>query len=110
MATDRRREEIDAKFSAWERDLERLRVALANAPEAVNAKHHDAFVKLYRQKELAKLTWEAIRGVYRPDAEAVRGCDEALATMETAWTKAESILTELLPVRTADRGPSRSNI
>jgi len=110
MATDRRREEIDAKFAAWERDLERLRVALANAPEAVNAKHHDAFVTLYRQKELAKSAWEAIRGVYRPDAEAVRCCDEALARMETAWAQAESTLTELLPVRAVDSGPSRSNI
>jgi hypothetical protein len=110
MATDRRREEIDAEFAAWERDLERLRVALANAPEAVNAKHHDAFVKLYRQKEIAKSAWEAIRGVYRPDAEAVRCCDGALATMETAWAKAEPLLAELLPVRAADRDPSRSNI
>jgi len=110
MATDRRRKDTDAKLALWERDLERLRVALANAPEVVNAKHHDAFVKLYRQKEVAKSLWEAIRGVYRPDAEAVRRCDAALATMNTAWAQAETTLTEVLPVRAADGGPPWSNI
>ena len=110
MAPGGGRKEIDAKFAAWERDLERLRVALANAPEAANAKYHDAFVELYRQKERAKSVWEAIRGVYRPDAEAVRCCDEALTALETAWAEATSIRTALLPVGTADGRPPPPNI
>ena len=104
MATGGRRKEIDTKFAAWEHDLERLRVALANAPEAANAKYHDAFVELYRQKERAKSAWEAIRGVYRPDADAVRRCDEVLATMETAWAETASMRTALLPVGAAVGG------
>jgi hypothetical protein len=91
-----RREEIDAKIKAWERELERLRVALANAPEAVNAKHQTDFVGLYGRKEVVKSRWEAIRGVYRPDAAAIQRCDEALAAMEAAWVKAQSMLADVL--------------
>jgi hypothetical protein len=101
MTTGGRREEIDAKIAAWERDLERLRVALANAPAAVNAKHGSSFVELYRQKEVAKSRWEAIRGVYRPDPEAVRHCDDALAAMQAAWAAGESMFSEVLPIRAA---------
>jgi hypothetical protein len=101
MATGGRREEIDAKIVAWERGLEKLRVALANAPETMDAKYHATFVELYRQKEVAKSRWEAIRGVYRPDAEAVRGCDQALAAMEVAWARAESMRAEVIPARAA---------
>ena len=96
-----RREEIDAKIALWERDLERLRVALANATDALNAQHHPTFVVLYRQKEVAKSRWEAIRGVYRPEAQAVRSCEDALAAMEAAWAQAHAMLTEVLPVRAA---------
>jgi len=96
MAAGGRREEIDARVKAWERELERLRVALANAPEAVNAKHQTAFEGLYRRKEVAKSRWEAIRGVYRPDAAAIECCNEALAAMEAAWVKARSMLAEVL--------------
>ena len=95
MARGGRREEIDTNIVAWERELEELRVALANAPDAVNAAYHQDFVALYRQKEVAKSRWEAIRGVYRPDAEAVRRCDEALAAMEAAWPQAEAMRTEI---------------
>lgn len=101
MAAGGRREEIDAKIKAWERELERLRVALANAPEPVNAKHRTDFVGLYRRKEIAKSRWEAIRGVYRPDAAAIQRCDEALAAMEEAWTKSQSMQAEVLATRTA---------
>jgi len=97
MAAGGRREEIDAKMTRWEKDLERLRVALANAPEALNATHHPAFVELYRLKEVAKSRWEAIRGVYRPNAEDVRRCDDAMASVEAAWPKVEAMLTEVLP-------------
>ncbi len=101
MAAGGRREEIDAKIAIWERDLERLRVALANAPESLNAKHHPAFVELYRRKEVAKARWEAIRGVYRPEAQGVRRCEDALAAMEAAWPQAHAMLIEVLPVRAA---------
>ena len=99
MAAGGRREEIDAKFALWERDLERLRVVLANAPDALNAQHHAAFVELYRHKEVAKSRWEAIRGAYRPGADAVRRCDEALAAMEALWPQAQAILAAVLPAR-----------
>ena len=101
MAGGGRREEIDAKIALWERELERLRVVLANAPEALSAKHHPTFVELYRRKEVAKSRWEAIRGVYRPEAEGVRRCEDALAGMEAAWPQAHAMLTEVLPVRAA---------
>ena len=97
MAGGGRREEIDAKIALWERELERLRVVLANAPEALSAKHHPTFVEVYRRKEVAKSRWEAIRGVYRPKAEDVRRCDDAMASVEAAWPKVEAMLTEVLP-------------
>jgi hypothetical protein len=96
MAAGGRREEIDAKIKAWERDLERLRVALANAAEDVSAKHRTDFAGLYRRKEAVKSRWEAIRGVYRPDAGAVRSFEEALAAMEAEWGKADGMLEEVL--------------
>lgn len=101
MAAGERREEIDAKIARWERDLERLRVALANATDAVNVQHHPAFVELCRRKEVAKSRWEAIRGVYQPDAQAVRRCEEAMSAMEAAWQAAQPMLTEMLPTRPA---------
>lgn len=101
MAGGGRREEIDAKIALWERDLERLRVALANAPDALNAKHHPTFVDLYRRKEVAKSRWETIRGVYRPEAQAVRRCEDAMVAVEAAWPKAQAMLAEVLPARAA---------
>jgi len=92
---------MDAKIALWERDLERLRVALANAPDALNAKHHPAFVDLYRRKEVAKSRWEAIRGVYRPKAEDVRRCEDAIVAVEAVWPKTQAMLDEVLPVRAA---------
>lgn len=108
MAVGGRRGEIDAKIALWERDLERLRVALANAPEAVNARHQPAFMEAYRRKEVAKSRWEAVRGVYRPDGHAVRRCDDALAAVEAVWPGVHAMLTEALPVRSngaQDRRP-----
>jgi hypothetical protein len=101
MAEGGRREEIDAKIARWERDLERVRVALANASDALNARHHPTFVELYRRKEVAKSRWEAIRGVYRPDANAVQRCEETLAAMEAAWQQAQAMLNELLATQSA---------
>jgi len=101
MAEGGRREEIDAKIARWERDLERVRVALANATEAVNTQHHPTFVELCRMKEVAKSRWEAIRGVYRPDSHAVRCCEEALAAMEAAWQQTQAMLNEMLTTQSA---------
>ena len=96
MSTGGHREAIDEKIAAWERELERLRVALANAPDAVNARHHSGFVALYRQKEVVKSRWEVIRGVYRPEAEAVHRFEDALAAMDAAWMSAQPMLAEVL--------------
>jgi putative heme degradation protein len=96
MSTGGHREAIDAKIAAWERELERLRVALANAPDAVNARHHAGFVELYRQKEVVKSRWEVIRGVYRPKADDVHRFEDALAAMDAAWTAAQPMLVEVL--------------
>jgi len=96
MATGGKREEVDAKIKGWERDLEQLRLALARAPESVHAKHQAGFVEVYRAKEIVKSRWEAIRGVYQPEPEAIRGFQEALAAMEDAWASAHSAFTSLM--------------
>ena len=96
MATGERRDEIDGAIKAWESDLERLRVALANAPEAVNARHHSGFVELYRHKEIVKSRWEIIRGVYRADADAVRRFEDAFTSMTAAWADAQPLRAEVL--------------
>jgi hypothetical protein len=96
MAMGGRRDEVDGAIKAWECDLERLRVVLANAPETVNAKHHFGFVELYRQKEVVKSRWETIRGVYRADADAVRRFEDAFASMTAAWADAQPLRAEVL--------------
>ncbi len=96
MATGGTREEMDAKIMAWERDLERLRVALARAAEPVHARYHPAFTELYRGKEIVKSRWEQIRGVYRPEPAAVQRFQEALAAMEAAWRAARLMLDDVL--------------
>ena len=95
MAAGSRREEIDAKLKGWERDLERLRLALARAPDEVAARHGGAFVELYRRKEIAKSCWERVRGVYLPDPEAVRQLEKALAEMGAAWMAAQPMFAEV---------------
>lgn len=95
MTTGGRREENDARIARWERELEHVRIGLANAPDVLNAKHHPTFVDLYRRKEVVKSRWEAIRGVYRPDPDAVRRCDEALGAMEAAWAAAHGMFAEV---------------
>jgi hypothetical protein len=95
MATGGRRDDVDAKIAQWERELERVRVALANASDAINAKHHPTFVDLCRRKEEAKSRWESIRGVYHPDAHAVRRCEEALDAMEEARAAAHAMFAEV---------------
>ena len=101
MAMGEKRDKVDAKIRAWERELERLRVVLAGAPEAVHTAHHQRFVGLYRQKEILKSRWEMLRGTYQPDPEAVGEVEEALAAMEAAWANASAMLAELLQEKTA---------
>jgi hypothetical protein len=96
MATGGKREAVDARIKGWERELERLRVALASAPESVHSQHNPAFVDLYQKKEVVKSRWEAIRGVYRPDPTAVRQFEEALAAIEAAWPVAQPMFAEIL--------------
>lgn len=101
MATGGKREEIDAKIKAWERELELLRLALARAPESMHARHNPSFVELYRQKETVKSRWEEIRGVYRPDPLAGQRFQEALVAMETAWTSAQPMFADILKPQAA---------
>jgi hypothetical protein len=101
MAMSEKRDEVDAKITAWERELERLRVVLAGAPEAVHAAHHQRFVELYRQKEIAKSRWEMLRGSYQPDPEAVREVEKAFAAMKATWANAAAMLAALLPEKSA---------
>jgi hypothetical protein len=96
MASGGRREEIDARIKQWEQTLEQLRLALACAPEEVHARWNPDFVNLYRQKEILKSAWEAIRGIYRPEPEALQRFEKELAAMEAAWAAAQPMLTETL--------------
>ncbi len=96
MATGGIREEIDAKIKSWERELERLRVALARAPDAMHDRFQPTFIEAYRSKEILKSRWEAIRGVYRPEPAALERFQEALKSMEVAWAAAQPMITEVL--------------
>jgi hypothetical protein len=96
MADGGRREAIDAAITAWECDLERLRVALANAGDAMHAEHHAHFVALYGQKEVVKSRWELLRGTYQPAAVAVRCFEDAYREMEAAWDAAQSMWAAVL--------------
>jgi hypothetical protein len=96
MALGGGREEIDLRFKKWEQDLERLRLLLARAPEEVHARWNPDFVNLYRQKEVAKSAWEAIRGTYRPEPEALQRYEQAWRAMEATWAAAQPMLTEVL--------------
>ncbi len=96
MAAGSRREAIDAQIKGWERELEKLRLKLARAPEEVETKYAGAFVELYRKKERLKSSWERVRGVYLPEPEAVRQFEKAQADMEAAWSAARPIFDEAL--------------
>ena len=98
MASDERREEMDARIKAWERGLEKLRVALARAPESVHAQYYPQFVEVYREKEVVKSRWEAVRGVYRPEAAEMERFREALSAMEKTWATAQPVFAEVLKV------------
>jgi hypothetical protein len=96
MATGGKREEIDAKIKAWERELERARLALARAPDAVHERHHSTFTEVYRAKEIVKSRWEAVRGVYHPEPAAIQRLQDALEVMEKAWAIAQPMFAGML--------------
>ncbi len=92
MGDTANREAIDSRIKEWERELEEIRIALAAAPEALHAEHEDSFVRLYRAKEVLKSRWEAIRGIYRPDAAAVERYEQALKIMDSTWAETAPVL------------------
>lgn len=101
MATGGKRDEIDAKLKAWERDLEYFRVALARASESVHAQYYPPFTEVYLAKEILRSRWEAIRGVYRPDPAAVHQLEEALSAMEAAWAAVQPVLADVMKQQAA---------
>ena len=96
MASGGGREEVDARIKQWEQALEALRLTLACAPEEMHARWNPDFVNLCRQKEVVKSAWEAIRGIYRPEPEALQRFEKEFAAMEAAWAAAQPMLTEVL--------------
>jgi hypothetical protein len=96
VTTGGKREEIDAKIIGWECELERLRLALARAPESEHTRYSPSFTEAYRAKEVVKSRWEAVRGVYEPEPAAIRRFQEALEAMESVWAAAQPILADLL--------------
>lgn len=101
MSAGGKREEIDAKIKAWERELERVRLALAHAPDSVHDRYHPTFTEVYRAKEIAKSRWEALRGVYQPEPAAIRQFRDALEAMEKAWAAAQPMFADVFKVQAA---------
>jgi len=101
MATGGKRESIDAQIKAWERELERTRLALARAPDTVHERHHSTFTEVYRAKEIVKSRWEAVRGVYQPEPASIQRFQDALDDMEKAWVTARPMLADLLDPQAA---------
>ncbi len=95
-----RRTEVDGRLMAWEAELEAVRVRLGSGPDSLHAAHAQAFEELYRRKEVLRSRWEAIRGVYRPEASAVQGFETALSAMEEAWAAAALVRTAILEAET----------
>ncbi len=99
MASSGKRAEVDGRIKAWEEELERLRLALAQGPPELHERFGQRFVTLYRAKETAKSRWEAVRGVYQPEPEDLRRFEEALRAMERAWAAEQPLLSEMLGPR-----------
>lgn len=95
MAAGGKRETIDGKIKAWENELERVRLALARAPNSVHERCHQTFVEVYRAKEIVKSRWESVRGVYHPEPAAIQQFHDALEAMEKAWTIAQPNFADL---------------
>jgi hypothetical protein len=103
MSSGRIRDEQDERLKTWERELERLRVALARAPDVVHAQYSPEFTALYRAKEIAKFRWEAIRGVYRPGPVEIKEVEAAFEAMEKAWAAAPAMIASVLAHAAATR-------
>ena len=97
MASSGKRDAVDAEIKEWERELERMRVGLAAGNDDLHAAQGQRFVALYRQKEIVKSRWETIRGVYRPDPDAVAHFEHALKAMEAAWAESAPLLSGAVP-------------
>ena len=96
MTTGEIRGEIDVKIAGWERELERVRLALARGPDAVHERLHSTFIEVYQAKEILKSRWETIRGVYQPEPAAVERFEDALKLMAAAWAAAQQKFAEAL--------------
>ncbi len=99
MATGGQRAEVDGRIKAWEQELERLRLALAQGPPELHERFGRRFAALYHAKEAVKSRWEAVRGVYRPEPADLMRFEEALRAMETAWTAEQALVSEVLGPR-----------
>ncbi len=95
MAAGGKREQIDRRIKAWESELERIRLALARAPDSVHDRCHPTFTEVYRAKEIVKSRWEAVRGVYQPEPAAIQRLQDALEAMEKAWANAQPKFADL---------------
>jgi hypothetical protein len=104
MSSGRIRDERDDRLKTWERELERLRVALGRAPDAVHEQYSSEFTALYRAKETVKSRWEAIRGVYRPAPAEIEGVQVAFETMGKAWVAAQAMIAAVLAQDSAAAG------
>jgi hypothetical protein len=96
MGSGGKRADVDGMIKGWEQELERLRLALACGPAELHEQFGQRFTDLYRAKEVVKSRWEAIRGVYRPEAAAVTRFEEALHAMEATWDAEQSMVSEVL--------------
>jgi len=96
MAAGDKREQIDLRIKAWESELERIRLALARAPDSMHDRYHPTFREVYGAKEIVKSRWEAVRGVYQPEPAAIQRLQDALEAMEKAWAIAQPKFADLL--------------
>ena len=96
MTTDGAQEEIAGKLKAWERELERVRLALARAPDSIHDRYQSTFIEVYRAKEVLRSRWEAARGGYQKDRDAIHGVQDALDDMEKAWEAAQPLFATVL--------------
>ncbi len=110
MTSDSVRNEHDERLKMWERELERLRVALGRAPDAVHEQCSPEFRALYRTKETAKSRWETIRGVYRPAPAEIEGVQVAFEAMEKAWVAAQAMIAAVVAQDAAAAGPGTSHV
>ena len=96
MTADGPREEMAAKLKAWECELERVRLALARAPDSIHDRHYSGFIEVYRAKETVRSRWEAVRGRYQAEPDAIRRLQDAFEAMEKVWAEAQPMFAAVL--------------